>query len=144
MFSVFLSAVRRHLGREANTSGVRQARVQQQPHIHQHLYGDYLGAVEKAQWGEGGGAGGSQGHSVQAFDGCFEANLWESLARNGPRAPAPTPQSVEVIQWGYSVTTMRKEREHGSTVTSPGGRGLSSRSSKDPLSRPYPTGKDFH
>ena len=59
MFSVFLSAVRRHLGREANTSEVRQARVQQQPHIHQHVYGDYLGAMEKAQWGEGGGAGGS-------------------------------------------------------------------------------------
>ena len=77
---------------------MRQVHVQQQLHIHQHLYGDYLGAVEKAQWGEGGGAGGSQGHSVQAFDGCFEATLWESLARNGPRAPAPTPQSVEVIQ----------------------------------------------
>ena len=133
MFSVFLSAVRRHLGREANTSGVRQARVQQQPHIHQHLYGEYLVAMEKAQWGEGGGAGGSQGHSVQAFDGCFEANLWDSLARNGPRAPAPTPQSVEVIQWGYSVTTMRKEREHGSTVTSPGERGLSSRSPQQSL-----------
>ena len=123
---------------------MHQARVQQQPHIHQHLYGEYLGAMEKARWEEGGGAGGSQGHSVQAFDGCFEATLLESLARSGPRAPAPTPQSVEVIQWGYSVTTMRKEREHGSTVTSPGGRGLSSRSSKDPLSRPYPTGKDFH
>ena len=74
--------------------------VQQQSHIHQHLYGDYLGAVEKARWEEGGGAGGSQEHSVQAFDGCFEANLRESLARNGPREPAPTPQSVEVIQWG--------------------------------------------
>ena len=117
---------------------MRQARVQQQPHIHQHLYGEYLVAMEKAQWGEGGGAGGSQRHSVQAFDGCFEANLWESLARNGPRAPAPTPQSVEVIQWGYSVTTMLKEREHGSTVTSPGGRGLSSRSSKDPRQQSPP------
>ena len=75
MFSVFLSAVRRHLGREATTSGVHQARVQQQPHIHQHLYGENLVAMEKAQWGEGGGAGGSQEHSVQAFGGCFEANL---------------------------------------------------------------------
>ena len=81
---------------------------------------------------------------MQAFGGCFEANLRESLARNGPRAPALTPQSVEVIQWGYSVTTMRKEREHGSTVTSLGGKGLYSRSSKDPLSIPYPTGKDLH
>ena len=106
--------------------GVRQAHVQQQSHIHQHLYGDYLGAVEKARWGEGGGAGCSQGHSVQALGGCFEADPRESLARNGPREPAPTPQSIEVIQWGYSVTTMREEREHGSTVTSPGGRGLSS------------------
>ena len=44
--------------------GVRQARVQQQPHIHQHLYGEYLVAMEKAQRGEGGGAGGSKGHSV--------------------------------------------------------------------------------
>ena len=87
---------------------------------------------------------GSKGHSVWALDECFEANLLESSARNGPRAPAPTPQSVEVIQWGYSVTTMLKEREHGSTVTSPGGRGLSSRSSKDPPSSPHPTGKNFH
>ena len=91
---------------------MRQAHVQQQSHILQHLYGDYLGAVEKARWGEGGGAGGSQGHSVQAFDGCFEANLWD-----------------------YSVTTMRKEREHGSTVTSPGGRGLSSRSPQQSLTQ---------
>ena len=120
MFSVFLSAVRRHLGREANTSGVRQARVQQQPHIHQHLYGDYLGAVEKAQWGEGGGAGALRGIRC-GFRRMIEASLWESLARSGPRAPAPTPQSVEVIQWGYSVTTMRKERGHGSTVTLLGG-----------------------
>lgn len=139
MFSVFLSAVRRHLGREANTSGVRQARVQQQPHIHQHLYGDYLGQWRRLSGGKGEGLGAlAQGHSVQAFDGCFEASLWESLARSGPRAPAPTPQSVEVIQWGYSVTTMRKEREHGSTVTSPGGRGLSSRSSKDPRQQSPP------
>ena len=97
------------------------------------IWGQWRGPV-----GEGGGAGGSQEHSVQAFDGCFEANMWESLARNGPRAPAPTPQSVEVIQWGYSVTTMLKEREHGSTVTSPGGRGLSSRSSKDPRQQSPP------
>ena len=62
-----LICIRSDLGREANTSGVRQAHVQQQ-HIHRHLYGDYLGTVEKARWGEGGGAGGSQGHSVQALD----------------------------------------------------------------------------
>jgi hypothetical protein len=28
------------------------------------LYGEYVVAMEKAQWGEGGGAGGSKGHSV--------------------------------------------------------------------------------
>ena len=93
--------------------------------------------------GKGEGLGALRGIRC-GFRRMIEASLWESLARSGPRAPAPTPQSVEVIQWGYSVTTMRKEREHGSTVTSPGGRGLFSRSSKDPLSRPYPTGKDFH
>ena len=37
-----LICIRSDLGREANTSGVRQAHVQQQSHIHQHLYGDYL------------------------------------------------------------------------------------------------------
>ena len=101
-------------------------------------------AIIWGQWGrlsggEGGGAGALRGIRC-SFRRMIEASLWESLARSGPRAPAPTPQSVEVIQWGYSVTTMRKEREHGSTVTSPRGRGLSSRSSKDPLSSPFPTG----
>ena len=67
--------------------------VQQQSHIHQHLYGDYLGAVEKARWGKGLGA--LRGTQFRRSTGALEANLWESLARNGPREPAPTPQSVE-------------------------------------------------
>ena len=90
-----------------------------------------------------GGAGGLSGHSVRALDE-YAKRINECLARNGPRGPAQTPQSVELIQWSCSVTTMRKEREHGSTVTSLGGKGLFSRSSKDPLSIPYPTGKDLH
>ena len=65
--------------------GVRQLK----PHIHQHSYGDYLGAVEKIRRGKEEGLGGSQEHSVRALDGCCErsesvkilSSQWASRAR---------------------------------------------------------------
>ena len=104
---------RNHLGREVNTSGVRQAHVQQKPHIHQHLYGDCLGQWRRLGGGREKGwglSGGTQcGRSTNAAERVC-GNLYESqsLDRNEPHEPAQAPHSAEVIQLGYLVTTTSK------------------------------------
>ena len=90
----------------------------------------YINIYMATMWGQWGKFSGVKGRGWGALGALsagarrmlyYSKRICECLAHNGPRGPAQAPQSDEVIQWSCSVTTMRKEREHGSTATLPGG-----------------------